>query len=123
MARKNWKQFHDEKEKGNQDTGASDNAHSRLRLHHPERKARRGPAEGGSHGADFRHRNKQRIAEKQAHDGGDGDAEDGDRRRLKIFVNAAENRWNRLAAAIGEKQAAGCDKVSVKALEESKEGH
>src|SRR5690349_837217 len=123
MTGKHRNDLHDEEKKRDHDTQAGDNTHAEASLDHPERNARRQPAERGSHGADFRHGHEEGVTEKKAGDSRHSDGKDSDGRRLKSLVYAAERRRNGFAAAVGEEQTAGCDKIAVEALEKSKESH
>src|SRR5258706_2568432 len=120
---KQRKHLHDEKKERDQNAETCNDAQAWTWLHEPEGNARCQPAERRSHGANLRHRNEERIAEKKANDRGSGDAEDGDRGGLKFLVDAAEYCGNSLATAVSKQQAAGSDEVAVETLEKAEESH
>src|SRR5258708_32531042 len=117
MTGKQRNDLHDEKKERNQNAETGNEPHAWTGLNDPEGNARSQPAECGSHGANFRHGDEERIAEKEADDRGSGDAKDGDRGGLKFLVDAAEYCGNSLATAVSKQQAAGSDEVAVETLE------
>jgi len=123
VAWKDGNKLHQEKQQRDTDAQAGDDAHAGARVDEPKGEAGGEPAEGGSHGADFGDGDEDGIAEEEANEGANRNADDSDRRRGKYGVDGGEARSDSAAAGVGEEQPGGGGEVSVETLEETEESH